>query len=196
MKRFFILFIGLLTSGFLLAQKDSSFVDNRDGKVYKTIKIGTQIWMAENLKYTTVNSWCYNDSSSYCKIYGRLYTWTAAKTACPAGWHLPSDTDWSTLESYCGDEDLAGGVLKSDTLWQKPNRVAINGNGFCALPNGCRTEEGKFSNIEYNGFWWTSTEFGTDKAWAVYLNNKSTSMIRGSNGKKTNGLAVRCIKNK
>ncbi len=194
MKKVFVLIIGLLLSGFLFAQKDSSLVDSRDGKVYKTVKIGTQTWMAENLNYTTVNSWCYNDSGSYCKIYGRLYTWAAAKTACPAGWHLPSDADWSTLETYCGDEDLAGGVLKADTLWQKPNKVAAKGNGFSALPGGCRTDEAKFSYIGINGFWWESTEFSTDKAWAVYLNSKSSSMIRGNSGKKTNGLAVRCIK--
>ena len=87
-------------------------------------------------------------------------------------------------------------MLKADTLWQKPNKLAKKGNGFSALPGGCRTEEGKFSYIKNYGYWWESTEFGTDKAWGVYLNYKSSSIIRGNNGKKVNGLAVRCIKNK
>ena len=103
MKKVFVLVIGLLLSGFLFAQKDSSFVDSRDGKVYKTVKIGTQTWMAQNLNYTMVNSSCYNDSNVNCKTYGRLYTWAAAKTACPKGWHLPSDTEWSILETYSGE---------------------------------------------------------------------------------------------
>jgi hypothetical protein len=79
-------------------------VDSRDGQTYKTVTIGTQIWMAENLNYETTNSYCYDDDPSNCSKYGRLYTWAAATKACPIGWHLPSDDEWNTLFTAVGGD--------------------------------------------------------------------------------------------
>lgn len=76
--------------------------DERDGQDYKTVKIGTQTWMAENLNYVTGTSWCYGDAESNCAVYGRLYNWETARTACPTGWHIPSDDEWLTLVDNMG----------------------------------------------------------------------------------------------
>ena len=136
-------------------------VDGRDGQVYKTVSIGTQIWMAQNLNYETANSYCYNDNASNCIKYGRLYTWAAAmdsagtwsangegcgdgktclernpvRGVCPEGWHLPSKDEWETLFTAVDGKSTAGTKLKSTSGWNR------NGNGtddfsFSALPAG------------------------------------------------------------
>jgi len=91
---------------FFIATKslNGSFTDYRDGKTYKTVRIGNQTWMAENLNFNNLNSWC-----NQCETYGRLYNYEAALTSCPSGWHLPSDDEWSILMSNCGGENVAGG---------------------------------------------------------------------------------------
>ena len=87
--------------------------DSRDGQDYHAIKIGDQVWMAENLNFKTDSSFCYNDEETNCIEYGRLYTWSDAKEACPSGWHLPSKTEWETLFSAVGGQLTAGKVLRS-----------------------------------------------------------------------------------
>ncbi len=119
-----------------------SMKDSRDGKKYKTVKIGKQTWMAQNLNYKMANSYCYNDTSSYCDKYGRLYAWAAAKSACPTGWHLPSQTEWQTLLTVAdgaearvtaGKKSLAGVRLKSKSGWNGTDDFS-----FSALPAGYR----------------------------------------------------------
>ncbi len=101
-----------------------TFTDSRDGQTYKTVKIGTQTWMAQNLNYQTKRgSWCYENSADSCKKYGRLYDWKTAKKACPAGYHLPSNEDWTTLIDYMGGQVTAGKKLKAKRGWND------NGNG-------------------------------------------------------------------
>jgi uncharacterized protein (TIGR02145 family) len=157
----------------------TTFIDKRDGKTYKKVKIGMQTWMAENLNYQTeTGSWCYDDSDSYCRKYGRLYDWETAKTACPAGWHLPSERDWDNLMRAVGgkireDEgggfmgwDGAGKKLKAKNGWdgyQGQNGNGTNNYGFAALPGGSRYTAGDFYNAGNYGNWWTATENGGDE---------------------------------
>lgn len=127
---------------------ESQFTDARDGQVYKTVKIGNQVWMSENLNYVTDSSFCYNDSIEYCSKYGRLYSWNAAMRACPSGWHLPDTTEWRVLFNIAQPDplksrtkELAFAMLSSDSgnygrlkVW---NTVAVhNVLGFSMLPAG------------------------------------------------------------
>lgn len=123
-----------------------SMKDSRDGQKYKTVKIGKQTWMAQNLNYKMANSYCYNDTSSYCDKYGRLYAWAAAKSACPTGWHLPSQTEWQTLLTVAdgaearvtaGKKSRAGVRLKSKSGWNGTDDFS-----FSALPAGYRDDDG------------------------------------------------------
>ncbi|MFW5700147.1 MAG: FISUMP domain-containing protein [Cyclobacteriaceae bacterium] len=142
-----------------------SLTDTRDGTVYATITIGSQVWMAENLRYlpfvdgpatgSTIFPVYYvygydgfnvNDAkanSNYAK-YGVLYNWTAANNSCPDGWHLPNDDEWTTLIDFLGGEQVAGGVMKEDgsNNWSSPNAGATNTSGFTALPAGTRSFNG------------------------------------------------------
>ena len=111
----FILVALLAVSGF--AETQGTLVDKRDGKKYKTVKIGDQTWMAENLNYEVQDSYCYNDDESNCKKHGRLYSWKAALYACPVGWHLPGNIDFKTLYESVGGKQVAGKKLKSKEGW-------------------------------------------------------------------------------
>jgi len=171
------------------------FTDNRDGKTYKTVLIGNQTWMAENLNYASRNSWCYDKISSNCAKYGRLYDWETAKESCPNGWHLPSDTEWTILTTFLSGESVAGGKLKETgtTHWQSPNTDADNSSFFNALPGGYRYGVGAYSNIGNNGNWWSSTENGTGNAWRRNMNYNNSILNRNNNG-KLYGFSVRCLR--
>ena len=167
--------------------------DSRDGKIYKTIKIGTQTWMAENLNYKTTDSWC-----NQCETYGRLYTYASALNACPYGWHLPSDTEWTTLTDYLGGEKTAGSKLKEtgNTHWFKLNKDATNETSFTALPAGVRDLDGTFNSIGNYGYWWCSTNniFGRNEAWSRAILDGSSQVCRYVIDIQF-GKSVRCIKN-
>jgi len=119
-----------------------TFTDPRDGKVYKTVKIGEQVWLAENLNYETEGSLCYNNDPANGEKYGRLYTLEQAKKACPLGWHLPDNKEWQTLINFAGGNDVAGKKLKAE-------------NGFFALPGGFGNLDGSFGTVGDNGYWWS-----------------------------------------
>jgi len=139
-----------------------SMKDTRDNKTYKTVKIGTQWWMAENLAYKTGSgSWAYNNEESNVAKYGRLYHWETAKTACPTGWHLPSDAEWTTLTSYLDGESVAGGKMKTTSNWDSPNIGATNESGFSSLPVGLLTNDGGFYEVGSSGYFWSSTQSST-----------------------------------
>ncbi len=196
-RKFLLLTISIMIVSFssISQNPDSTFIDSRDHTVYKTVKIGTQTWMAENLKFKTdSNSYCYKDSNIYCAKYGRLYTWRAAKTACPSGWHLPTDSDWNTLTTYLGGREVAGGKLKSTSSWSSPNSGATDSCGFTALPGGSRTEAAVFMNIGKNGNWWSSTEANVVGAYIRSLYAGTGIFGRGGCNKSI-GCSVRCIKN-
>lgn len=169
--------------------------DKRDGKIYKTVKIGKQKWMAENLSFATpANSWCYDDKTSNGITYGRLYTWEAAKTACPKKWHLPYDAEFTTLTNFLGQKMIAGGKLKAKSrLWNSPNTEATDTSGFSALPGGQRNTKGMYSDVENRGYWWTATDDGTVNAWYRYL-SYNDSIVGIASFDKNMGFSVRCMK--
>ena len=190
-----------------------SVTDSRDGRLYKTVTIGTQTWMAENLNFATANSYCYQNESRNCDKYGRLYTWAAAvdsvsilratgkecgfdrrcsltypvQGACPVGWHLPTKAEWDTLKAVVGEKNVNS--LKSREGW-------INGNGtddygFSALPAGDKDFDGDFLVGEAAVFW-SSTETDVSKAWYQGLKNGFSDTYSYEN--KNRGFSVRCVK--
>ena len=163
-----------------------------DGNVYKTVKIGKQVWMAQNLNVKTSDSWCYDDEESNCKKYGRLYSWSAAKKACPAGWHLPSKSEFETLFGTVGGKSKAGKMLKSKTGWNS------SGNGtdaysFAALPAGYRGDNESSYAEGNNAFFWSSTENGGEDAYNLDFSYSDGKAGLAGNDKIL-GLSVRCVK--
>lgn len=172
-----------------------TMTDSRDGKIYKTVKIGNQEWMAENLNYNTQESQCYKGNSVYCSKYGRLYTWNAAMTACPSGWHLPSKSELKTLMNVVGGQLIAGRMLKSRTEWlEKKNGLDVF--SFTVLPAGYGTGLGNKANFRGGGsdtFFWSSTEYDHKVFYVAFSGYDSAQ--KGGNSSKDAVFSVRCIKN-
>lgn len=172
---------------------DSTMTDSRDGKVYKTVKIGNQIWMAENLNFEEDNSYCYNDSAKYCTKYGRLYTWAAADRACPDGWHLPTIDEFETLFATIGGQSTAGKKLKSTSGWNNDGN-GTDDFGFTALPTGIRYGKDKYYNYEgHHANFWSSIKNGSDSAEYVnmfYDYDNARQLVHDKN----DGMSVRCLK--
>lgn len=168
-----------------------SFTDPRDNQTYKTVKISTQIWMAENLNYAIENSWCYDNDASNCTKYGRLYTWEAAKTACPSGYHLPDTLEWNALFDVVGGKDVAGKMLKSMNVWPFLQN-SEDAFGFSALPAGYSYGQ-SFDNGGYNAYFWSSTESNNGEAYYMYFYS-NTWDAGESDGSKDTGYSVRCLK--
>jgi len=194
-------------------------ITDSDGNTYKTVTIGTQTWMAENLKTTKYNDntdiqlvedasswgglttpsycWYNNDEASIKSVYGALYNWYTVNTGklCPTGWHVPTVAEWSALTDYLGDYTVAGGKLKEAgfTHWSSPNKSATNETGFTALPGGSRNSS-EFVYIGFAGFWWSSStnEYNNDYAtpWLIYY---SSSALNSSDALKQDGVSVRCL---
>jgi uncharacterized protein (TIGR02145 family) len=179
------------------AQETGTFTDSRDGKIYKTVKIGTQIWMAENLTFKVDSGcWAYNNDESNVPKYGRLYTYEVAKNVCPAGWHLPSKDEWITLSNYLGGIKIAGGKMKATSEWENPNTGATNESGFNALPAGYYIHfDGSFHGIGINASFWSNeqSESEEDGAFGISLKNDAGS-VGGYVTYKAMGYSVRCIK--
>jgi len=150
------------------------FIDPRDGQAYDTVTIGTQTWFAKNLNYQTIDSWWYDNSIDNGDIYGRLYTWDAALNACPNGWHLPCDDEWTILATYLEGATIAGGKMKETgtTHWDSPNTGATNSSGFTALPGGTRGSSSNdwFQDLGSSSYWWSSNESSSTNAicWDLY----------------------------
>lgn len=182
-----------------------------DGNTYKIVKIGTQTWMAENLNVTHYNNgdpilniigtqwddqvagaYCaYDNSSDKRAVYGLLYNWYAAtdsRKICPTGWHIPSDTEWETLEA-------TGLELKEQgtSHWLTPNNCRAQFSGFDGLPGGVVGYEGNFNSMGENGWWWTSSEADVNNAWASIMTNNNTGLTGWITGDKWSGVSVRCI---
>ena len=174
----------------------STITDSRDGQVYPTVQIGSQCWLQKNMNYSTGNSWCYDNNTSNCNTYGRLYDWQTAIVACPSGWHLPSDAEWTTLTDFLGGESVAGGKMKEvgTAHWRSPNTGATNSSGFTALPGGRRDYNGSFSPLASYAYFWSSTENSSINAWGRMLNYSSEWVNRDHNYDKPNGFSARCVK--
>lgn len=191
-----------------------SFIDSRDGHKYKTIKIGTQVWMAENLAYKTSDgSRSYKDNSSYDSEYGRLYTRTTASSACPSGWHVSSLDEWTVLCKYLGctiqyniwNEPMgySGGIgdkLKETGTkhWNSPNSTSNNSSGFTALPCGMYNGDFGWDPMGNMSNFWTSTivkansgEYGNK---CIYIEGGDYGNDVGINFLSRCYLNVRCIK--
>ncbi len=170
------------------------FTDYRDGKEYRWIRIVSQTWLAENLSYEKKGSWCYDNEAKNCIKYGRLYTWEAAKSACPLGWHLPSDKEWNILIEHLGGWKIAGDKLKDFAYWGIYDVDDKKKSGFDARPAGSCYEGFDFKYLKLHSFWWTSTE-GRYDGYAIfqYLDD-NTPNIHWSIKRKESGLSVRCIK--
>ena len=180
-----------------------------EGQVYNTVLIGSQCWMKENLNYATGNSWCYNNNSSNCDTYGRLYDWatimngaassngvpSGVQGICPPGWHVPSNAEWDIIANHLGGSSVAGGKIKEAGYahWVSPNTGATNESGFTALPGGVRYTDGSFSGLGFYCYWWSSAEFSSSIAWYRGLNYDNANMYL-SNVNKTSGFSLRCLK--
>ena len=193
-------------------------VKDIDGNVYKTATIGTQVWMAENLRTTKYNDgtaiplvtddkawdalttpaycWYKNDAIANKNTYGASYNWytVGINKLCPKGWHVPTDAEWTTLTTYLGGEIVAGGKLKETgtTHWESPNTGATNETGFTALSGGDR-EFGVFSYIGYSGYWWSATGINATEARYRSMNYHNSNVKRNSIFKKI-GYSVRCLR--
>ncbi|MHC1737477.1 MAG: FISUMP domain-containing protein [Ignavibacteriaceae bacterium] len=191
---------------------DSTLTDY-DGNIYQTVQIGTQTWMKENLKsihysdgVLIPNVASYNNSDSLASVYGRLYTWDAAmknsttqkaQGVCPGGWHVPSNAEWSALESFLGGALVAGGKMK-DTVsgyWKAPNKGATNSSGFSALPAGeydAFYTPNIFQLLSEFAVFWTSTQTSTLLARERYLAFDSSACL-SFNWYKVMKYSIRCI---
>jgi uncharacterized protein (TIGR02145 family) len=189
---------------------------DQDGNIYKTIRIGTQVWMAENLRTTKYNDgtsipyvtdnniWAALTTPAYCwynnneSSYGALYNWYTVNTGklAPSGWHVPSNAEWLTLVTYLGGASVAGGKLKETgfTHWHSPNTGADNSSGFTALPGSSRVgSDGSFNIPGEAGIWWCSLGYSDSEAWffSLYHVYSFTNIFNYS---KCYGFSVRCVK--
>jgi len=177
-----------------------TFTDPRDGRVYKTVKIGEQIWMAENLNYDAPSSRFYKNNESNGEKYGRLYNWETAMTVSPPGWHLPSRDEWQTLVDFVGGEEIAGKMLKAKSGWAKSGWTK-NGNGtddfdFSALPGGYGNGGGSglfsFSIVGYDGCWWSASEYNSGYAYRSRIYN-NVDYLSWRDESKDYLFSVRCV---
>jgi uncharacterized protein (TIGR02145 family) len=208
----------------------NSITDIRDSKVYTTVQIGTQCWMAQNLDVGTriagagnqnntgtIEKYCYNDLDANCTTYGGLYQWAemvqylngATNTTswnpvptgnvqgiCPAGWHLPTDAEGTTLTSYLGGDIIAGGKMKETGTahWITPNGEATNTSGFTGLPGGYRAANGSYDIVGFYGLFWSSSEYSTTFPWYRNLGYYNAKVWHDHNYTKNYGFSVRCVK--
>lgn len=192
----------------LQSQPTGTFTDSRDGKTYKTVAIGDQIWMAENLDYCLDNvGYCYNNDTLNCRNYGRLYSWEEAKVVCPETWHLPDTTEWNIMFAFLGGSKVSFDKIAVDNVFIKgmasrenPNDIyqkSSNSSGFSALPSGVKI------NNSYQGMgglavWWTSSEASSNYAFYTYIENNKVRIIGTSKNSSSNKLneyySIRCMK--
>lgn len=193
---------------------------DQDWNVYRTVTIGTQTWMAENLRTTIYNDgtaipyvpgkdeWAELTNGAFCNYnntgntdtiatYGRLYNWFAVNTGklAPIGWHVATDAEWTELTNYLNGEDVAGNKLKESYSihWNNSWPYVTNETGFTALPGGHRGGSSIFNGIGTTGYWWSATESVNSSAWLRRISNFDSKVYRDGSSFKV-GFSVRCIK--
>lgn len=194
-------------------------VTDYDGNVYRTVRIGARVWMAENLKVThyrdgtpipnvfkddkwplaVKGAYCLvDDATDYRDTYGALYNYYAVSNdcgLCPDGWHVPTEAECMTLIGFLGGPDVAGGKIKDNGsgLWRSAGNFATNESGFCGLPAGGRGQFGGPGEVGYYATWWSSTSYDSLYAWhwGLYPDRPG---IRSNPGHKASGFSVRCVK--
>ncbi|GHV15820.1 hypothetical protein AGMMS49938_14950 [Fibrobacterales bacterium] len=149
--------------------------------------------MAENLNYNASGSKCYDNSTANCTTYGRLYDWATATTACPAGWHLPSDAEWTKLTDYVGGSSTAGTKLKASSGWYNSGN-GIDDYGFSGLPGGYGISDGSFNDVGGYGYWWSATENNASNAYYRYIIYYNENVYRGYSDKDNYLISVRCLR--
>lgn len=190
--------IALITFSFSsYSQTSGTFTDPRDGQTYKTVKIGEQVWMGENLNYKTdEGSFAYEDDEKLAEVYGRLYTYETALEICPSGWHLPGDDEWDVLIEYLEGEDIAGARLKETGTdhWLNTRDLVTNESGFTALPGGIRSEIGGFEGMGEGGCWWSLS--ADPVLFYILFDTEEGIMKEEADGYEDQNLSfsVRCIK--
>lgn len=186
--------------------KYDSIVDSRDGNVYKTVKIGDQTWMAENLNYATKDSWCYGNDDAHCDVMGRLYPWMSVidmasltdadslhrHGICPAGWHVPDYDEWDTLFAAVGGQDVAGLALKASAGWLNGGNGS-NSFGFTILPAGIGQYETNFGHVGESTIFWTSLRYGSIAAYHIFIDDDDDDVSFGTSPKE-DYHSVRCLK--
>jgi len=189
---------------------------SREVTSFNELTIGKQVWMTQNLDVDKFRNgeviqeaktegewedayqpaWCYynNDPANGAK-YGKLYNWYAVndpRGLAPKGWHVPTDAEWTILTDYLGGVEKAGAKMKSKNGWYDNGNVT-NSSAFSGLPGGNRTNNGAFDGIGFLGYWWSSTEDGTNDAWNRLLNYYNGGVSRSFGGKEY-GFSVRCLR--
>ena len=204
----------------------TSTMTDKDNNIYSTVSIGSQCWTTTNLKVTqyddgslipdltssTSSPWATSGArtdytgatgipsgQTYVSTYGYLYNWYAVndlRKLCPAGWHVPTDAEWTALETQLGGSSVAGGKMKSTgiTLWNSPNTGANNSSGFSAFPGGVRNDIGSFSSINTNAFFWSATEIGGTSLALRRSLGISAGTLGSSGNLKSYGISVRCLR--
>ena len=166
------------------------------GEDYQTVVIGNQTWFARNLNYDVSGSKCYSNDIVNCFHYGRLYNWETAMTACPSGWHLPTDAEWETLMNYAGGSSNAGKKLKAISHTDN----GTNDYGFSALLGGSfslfeTSGQSIFLFLDYSGHWWSASEVNSDHAYSREMVYGKEYVNSSSSHKSVYHVSVRCLKN-
>jgi uncharacterized protein (TIGR02145 family) len=197
-------------------------VKDIEGNQYHSVKIGSQIWMKENLKaakyqngddiattdpvtldITAENApeyqWLIPENDNYLSDYGRLYTWYVAqdpRNVCPSGWHVPASDEWNTLIMSLYPAESGGGEMKETGTahWYPPNDDATNSSGFTALPGGFRNESGYYGPPSYSGAWWSASSYDNLRGQCLLLQSNNPNVYADGGSEKTHGYSIRCIK--
>ena len=205
---YLLIFLIFVSCGESQQMSSKDLVKDINGNVYKTVKIGKQMWMAENLRVTHYRNgdpipcladddewdnndgaYCYyNNDTTNIRKYGMLYNWFAvddSRNLAPKGWHVPTDSEWQVLVEFLGGDGLAGGKMQIT--------VAKNESGFSARPAGYRYNHGVFDGLGTNPYFWSSTESNGGNAWHRYLYFDNSNVYRDDSGWKQAGYSVRCV---